>query len=256
MRIVYNVRGKHANKAKFFAESALRYGHKVAPLTKRTKDVGDVVVSYGNFIPRVSKDQIFINIHAGYLGRPTYHRISVGNYHPGEYIMDVDYPSDRLDIHNIKTEPWRKTGSKILVCTVSKFNMELFGLEEKTEIANTIKAIRSHTDKEIVMRDRKERWEFPLSDLFDDTWAVVTWSSNCAVEALIAGIPCFLRAGAAASPMCLSDLSRLENPYYPDNRQQWLQNLAYHQFHVTEIKNGTAWDMIMRSQMPRGVVIR
>lgn len=255
MRIGYCIRGKHANKAKFLANSAEKFGFKACEFNKKSKDNCDIVISYGNFIPRVLPHQIFLNVHAGYLGRPEYHRISVGGYHPGEYIMDINHPSDRLNEHDITIRPWRRSGRYILVCTVSKFNMELFGLDSK-DIDTTLEQIRRYTDREIIIRDRKERWGTPLVDLLQDAWAVVTWSSNCAVEALIEGVPCFLRTGAAASPLSLMDLSRLEDPYYPSNRQQWLQNLAYHQFHVHEIMNGLALETIMLSQFRRGVVIK
>lgn len=257
MKIGWTTRGKHANKAKHFAQSATKFGFECIALNKNTLGDVDIVVSYGNFIPYdVRSDQIWINIHSGCLSRPDYHRISIGNYHCGEYIMDLNRPSDRYEKHNIEIQPWRKNEDGfILVAETSKFNMAVFGLDYDEQVRGVPNLIREHTDREIVMRDRKQRWEEPFSSQVEGAWAVVTWSSNCAVEALIKGVPVFLRARCASSPMCLTDLSRLENPFYPENREQWLKNLSYQQFSVAEIIDGTAFEIIMFSQLRRGISI-
>ncbi len=230
MRIAWCYKGKHANKAKFFAESAVKFGHQQFTLDKRSKKHADIIVTYGNYIPSIEPHQIWVNIHAAYFGRDIHHRISVGNYHPGYYIMDLDRPADRVAQYNIELKPWNTKGSKIIVCVVSHENMGIFDLVLEKEVDTTLKLIKQYTNKEIIIRDRTERFDSPLSDLFPDAWAMVTWSSNCAVEALIHGVPSFLRTGAAATPMSLTDLSLLEKPFYPTNRQQWIQNLAYNQF--------------------------
>jgi hypothetical protein len=38
----------------------------------------------------------------------------------------------------------------------------------------------------------------------------------------------------------LSDLSQVENPFKP-NRDQWLNNLAYANWTLEEVRNGTVW---------------
>lgn len=260
MKVGWFSRGKHANKAEMYASGAAKYGHEVRDLGKnieKTFDDVDVVVNYGNDIPVVLPNQIFINVHAGYMSRPNFHRVSVGNYHPGEYMMDIDRPGDRLATHDVQVKPWRGDGEYILVCIVSKFNMALFGINDlPREVDETIEIIKQHSDREIIIRDRKDRFGDPISVQLQKAWAVVTWSSNCAVEGIINGVPGFLRAGAAASPMCLTDLSRIEQPYYPDNREQWLRNLAYQQFSIGELKSGYAWDISMNCHQPRGVCIK
>ena len=40
--------------------------------------------------------------------------------------------------------------------------------------------------------------------------------------------------------MSQTDLSKIETPIYPDNRYEWLCNLANHQFYANEIQSGYA----------------
>jgi hypothetical protein len=257
MKVGWYDGGKHSNKARHLAESSEKFGHQHFKIGKKTRKNMDVIITYGNKIPKVDRRQIFLNIHSGYLSRPNFHRISIGGYHPGDYIMDLDYPVDRYRAHRIKLNAWRqKADGYILVCDVSVFNLGMFGLNYHKEIPETVELIKKYTSREIVVRSRTMRRVDPLEKQFRECWAIVTWSSNCAVEAIIDGVPCFLRTGAAASPMCLTDLSRIEDPYYPDNRKQWLKNLSYLQFTVPEIINGFAWETVMHSQIHRGVVVK
>jgi hypothetical protein len=72
---------------------------------------------------------------------------------------------------------------------------------------------------------------------------LVTYNSNAATEAIFHGIPAFTLAPAnAASSVALQDLSQIENPYYADSDKlySWACHLAYGQFHVNEMKDGTA----------------
>ena len=40
--------------------------------------------------------------------------------------------------------------------------------------------------------------------------------------------------------MSLTDLSKIETSIYPENRYEWLCNLANHQFYANEIQSGYA----------------
>jgi hypothetical protein len=64
-----------------------------------------------------------------------------------------------------------------------------------------------------------------------------------AVESIFYGIPAFTLAPAnAASPVALQDLSKINEPYYPDEDKlyAWACHLSYGQFHVNEMKDGSA----------------
>jgi hypothetical protein len=103
-----------------------------------------------------------------------------------------------------------------------------------------------------IRRRNKLRLDRMTSDtladaLNNDVFALVTFQSNAAVESVFQGIPVFVLAPTcAAAPVGLTDLSKIETPYYPDRDklQAWGNHLAYGQFHISEIKNGKAKQLL------------
>ena len=82
----------------------------------------------------------------------------------------------------------------------------------------------------------------PLHEDMKDAHAVVSFQSSAAAKAIIKGTPSFTITDkySAAIPMSQTDLSKIETPIYPDNRHEWLCNLANHQFYADEIQSGYA----------------
>ena len=74
--------------------------------------------------------------------------------------------------------------------------------------------------------------------------ALVTHSSNVAIEAACLGTPVFVAPTSAAAPVGRVDLADIEMPIYPD-REPWLAHLAYNQFSFEEIRSGEAWRMLL-----------
>ena len=68
----------------------------------------------------------------------------------------------------------------------------------------------------------------------------------------LAGVPVFVTEPAvnAANPMSNSDLSKIESPWFPDPDQiyKWACHLAYGQFHIKELANGTAASLLKETQ--------
>ena len=92
----------------------------------------------------------------------------------------------------------------------------------------------------------------PLDVALQSAHALVTHSSNVAIEAACLGTPIFVDPASAAAPIGLTDLSMIETPVYPD-RQAWLSHLAYSQFSMDEIRDGSAW-RLLREQEERDFV--
>jgi hypothetical protein len=88
----------------------------------------------------------------------------------------------------------------------------------------------------------------PLSQvLAQDVHAVVTFNSVAAVESILAGVPAFVLAPShVAEPVANKDLSKMDTPFYPDPDllMAWCHSMAYGQYHVRELQNGTAFRMM------------
>ena len=114
-------------------------------------------------------------------------------------------------------------------------------------LQDTVDELKKHTDREIRVRVKKIKGQYNPVDLHEDlkdAHAVVSFQSSAAAfEDNHKGIPSFTITDkySAAIPMSLTDLSKIETPIYPDNRYEWLCNLANHQFYArNEIQSGYA----------------
>lgn len=172
----------------------------------------------------------------GYFGRGEYYRITKNAFqHDGR--GEPDYSRLRL-----KPKPWRTSGSHVVVCPPDDAIAELRGFNVETWLRNVRKRLKQNTDREIIIRDRHAQTSL-LKD-FADAWALVTWASNAAVEALMEGVPVFCTDDCAAQVMGLSDPVNIEYPRYPDNREEWAAVLAANQFTMSEIAAGVAWSKL------------
>ena len=80
----------------------------------------------------------------------------------------------------------------------------------------------------------------------DRIYAVVTYQSMAALEALHYGIPAFTMAPSCVDSVVSNDLSKIEEATYPDEQKfkNLLNYLAYCQYNLDEISRGVALSMI------------
>lgn len=171
-----------------------------------------------------------------YFGRHKYYKVTRNAYqHSG--IGEPDF--DRLRLFFAEAARWKK-GGNIILCPQSANHLERFGAPDWLE--ETKKELRKYTDRKIIVRYKQDRK--PLGVDLQSAWAVVTHSSASAVHAIMHGVPAFCTAQCAASSMSLSDLAKIETPYYPDGRMEWAAVLAANQWTLEEIKRGDCWRAI------------
>ena len=190
----------------------------------------------------------------------------------GNYCDNIINPARWQQISRdigITLKPWTTSGNHILVCLQRNGGWSMQGLNNQDWAVETIKNIRRHTDRKIVLRvhpgDGKARFylnpnnkEYKLQGIDKDieismntksfledingAHAVVVHNSSPAVGAAIEGIPVFLTdpTNSQAKEVANTDLSKIENPKIFD-RQQWVERISMFHWNFEELKNGTAW---------------
>lgn len=135
----------------------------------------------------------------------------------------------------IEIAPWRRTGRSVLICLQSD---EFMATVAGTAIDLALEAGR-HTDRPIVVRRKGDAT--PIAAALADAWCVVTWSSNCAIDAICAGVPAIVLGQSAAAPMAGTRLEQIEDPPRPDGRTEWVAALAASQWTLDEMARGDCW---------------
>jgi len=188
-------------------------------------------------------------------GKKIYHRIQK-NAMQQTHMLNV--PDDRWKKlcawnKDLNYQGWRTPGSRILLVAPSDKPCKYYGINRHEWMEQTIQTLQTHTNRSIVIREKSPRWDRSQNTLYDalvdDVWAVVTYNSIAAVEAVHFGIPAFTLAPTAADPVCSKDLSQIESPFKPDKNfvYKWLSSIAYGQFSLSEMISGEAWQMVLQN---------
>ena len=177
----------------------------------------------------------------GYFGRFNYYRVTRNAFQAdGSGSANMNLPRHR----GLEINPWRPRGRHVLVCPP---DAEFEGLMIRAGVlqtpnwaSRTVDLLRQYTDRPIVVRNRSQAAKGPLAADLENCWALVTFMSNAAVEAAMAGIPVFALGPCAARAIGRTNLSQIEDPIYPD-RTQFAANLLAQQWTLNEIADGTCW---------------
>ncbi len=203
-----------------------------------------------NVIRRCMADsRTFYYIDTGYFGNTRFklwHRIVKNNL---QHSKIITRPADRFEQFNKKFQPWKRNGKTIVVAAPDEKPCKFYGIELEQWITDTVNTIKQHTDRPVVVRRRaRHRIDRVKNDTLEsalkDAWALVTYNSVAATESIFLGIPAFTLAPVnAADPVSCQDLTKIETPFYPDSDilHAWACHLAYGQFHINELKDGSAW---------------
>lgn len=161
----------------------------------------------------------------------------------------IPRPGDRWDRLDIELPQQQRRGKTIVLALPDSKPCRFYGIDQQTWTDQTLQQIRAHSDRPIMIRQRSPQrstrvFDDPLQTvLAKDVHCLVTFNSAAAIESILMGVPAFVLSPThAASPVANRDLSKIENPYWPDRDKllAWAHHLAYGQFHVTEFQDGTA----------------
>ena len=199
----------------------------------------------------------FYYVDTGYFGNGVmklYHRIVKNDLQHGE-IQDRNH--DRWDRLSIDLPQAPRKGSRVIIAAPDEKPCRFYGIDRDQWIQDVTEKIAQHTDRPIVVRERApRRQDRVIADplhrvLADDVHALVTFNSAAAVESILAGVPAFVLAPThAAAPVANRDLGQIESPRWPDPDKllAWACHLAYGQFHVRELRDGTALKILQETQ--------
>ena len=185
-------------------------------------------------------------------GIKMYHRIVLNDL---QHTTIRERPNDRWNQLGIKTHP-RRYGKRIIVAAPDEKPCRYYGIDQQQWIRETVATIKTYTNLPVEIRERApkriDRVQYqPLSQLLiKDVHALVTFNSVAAVESILAGVPAFVLAPShVATPVGNTDLAKIDNPFYPDRDllDAWCHSMAYGQYHVKELANGTAFRMMQES---------
>lgn len=150
--------------------------------------------------------------------------------------------------HNTQFRPWRGgTGSKIIVLPPSPPYMDTFGARDFLNyLAHNVNI---YTNKEIVIRAKPAKgklapdWRTQLKDAY----AVITWGSALALDAMIQGVPTISLGYCPAKYVSfnLEDLANPEKLSQEPDRISCMDNLTWSCFRREELS--MAWDQVWRN---------
>jgi len=171
-------------------------------------------------------------------------------------------PTDRYEKHfKQDIKPWNK-GKKILVLPPTNAIANFFNATDW--LSKTIKTLKQNTDREIDVREKPYnptvaidhvgatvKIDRPTQNKGKIDWnqyhAMVTYNSNTMIASLTNGVPVFCDVvNSAAAPISETDFSKIETPKYGD-RIALFSSLAYNNWTLNEMADGTAWRMLNES---------
>jgi hypothetical protein len=150
--------------------------------------------------------------------------------------------ADLRPARSILLRPWRHGGTVVVVAMPGVHFGLALGLDVAGWCKTIVERVRAATDRPVIIRQRDSTMS--LDQQLNVASALVTHSSNVAVDAAIRGCPVFVEPTSAAAPIGRLDLD-LEHPIRP-GRARWLRSLASQHFTLDEMASGIAWHWMHR----------
>ena len=190
------------------------------------------------------KNKPVIVIDSGYVKRNDYFMVGLNGLNGRADFKNGSRPSDRWEALEIELKPYRKDGDHILVCGQIPWDASVQDFDHAQWCLDVMEDLRARTKRPIRFRPHPIIATYPLPPLerdMQDAFAVVTFSSNSAVDAVIEGVPVFaLDRGSMAWHVANTSLQWIDMPRKAP-REAWACNLAYAQWNLEEMREGKPW---------------
>lgn len=179
--------------------------------------------------------------------------VGIGGLNGRANFGNQDSPSDRWEKHGVSMQDWKEDGDYYLIMGQVDGDMSIDGVNIHTWYRTIADEIEQKTDVPVYFRPHPlsrnssgliQMLDGELESALSDAKGVITYNSNSAVDAALAGIPVLAHdQGSMAWDIAAHSIDELINFEYPD-REQWAYNLAYAQWTQNELIDGTAWSHI------------
>lgn len=207
----------------------------------------------------------------------SYRRIGLDGILRGEGdFCNAFRPADRWEKISrdagLAMQPWKEDGEHILIALQRPVDASLKSTPSRRPekyrqwVLNTVEQIRGAADRPIHVRPHPAsmtqadevawlsalRRDLPgnivwsdhaagFADILKDCRVCVTFNSGAGVDAALAGVPVLAAdTGSFAWEIALHDAASIETLLRPD-RAQWLNNLAYAEWSLEEMREGLPW---------------
>jgi len=158
---------------------------------------------------------------------------------------------ERFEALGIALQPWRIDGGHVLVCPNRSFGRP--GYIQPVDWPHHIaRRLAKYTRREIRIRPHpgNDAPKKPLAADLAGAHAVVIWASSAGVHALVAGVPVISDAPAwichGAVDHALECIEKIDDRGGLQSRETALARLAWAQWRLAEIEEGTAFDHLLR----------
>ena len=194
------------------------------------------------------------------LGDCAMYKVSPNYWHPQEAIRAIADPGpERRKALGLVVRPWQDNPrGHIVLAGMGQKSCVLYQYPDQSWDLAAVQEIRQNTDRQIYYKPKPSwrgcppiagtvyRCDEPIEETLNGAWALVTHHSNAAVDALLCGIPTFSWDGAAKYQSC-SDLSLIESPKRPEDREVLLDKLVYFNWSVGEMASGDCWRFMWKN---------
>lgn len=188
----------------------------------------------------------------GYLG-DRFHWTSVAwnglNGH-GDFCLPEQVSGERFNAH-FSMKPWKKDGKHIVIMGQVRGDASLAGADLTGFYEKMARKLRRHYDRPVTFRPHPlaanhkafrpavDVMQGTLEEALADAFLAVTFNSNSAVDAIVAGIPTLsFDKGCMAHDVTGHDI---EERIFPD-RTEWAARLAHCQWSPQEIESAAFWE--------------
>jgi len=229
-------------------------------LVRGTKEVHDVCISKEKDWFYFDQPYFFSNDYQQSDTGDRWYRICKNNtqknYLEKSYKVDRRYDKliSRLPqkcIDELTPKSWQYDGKHILIIPPSYHTAHWYGIDRHEWTQDIVKKIAKHDRTHpIVIREKfkngadwGDKVDKSLNEDLKDCYAMISFHSMCAVQAVINGIPSYCSEHSPAFPVSLglNELDQIKDPLYAGDREDWVKSLMCAQFTEEEMKSGQAY---------------